>query len=106
MSRNGRVVGEIEWCDFQWETRNLAEKLVEATEVASEVEGGEVDEPSEEAREERACWTPYIEWKSKIVGDGEKLLRDDGERLEVATTVVVFVTVDKEFEDKFPTLIR
>jgi len=33
----------------------LAEKLVEATEVASEVEGGEVDEPSEEAREERAC---------------------------------------------------
>lgn len=54
------MVGEIEWRDFLWETRNLAEKLVEATEVASDVEGGEVDEPLEEARKERACWTLHF----------------------------------------------
>jgi hypothetical protein len=44
----------------------------------------------------------------KSVGNREKLFGDEGERLEVATTVVVVVVaaVVEEFEDRFPTIIR
>jgi len=52
---NVGLTGEIEPCEFQWETRDLRQKLVEVTFVASEVEGGEVGESLEEARGKKAC---------------------------------------------------
>jgi hypothetical protein len=43
----------------------------------------------------------------KTVGDKEKLFGDKGERLQMATTIVVIVAaVVEEFEDRFPTIIR
>jgi hypothetical protein len=53
---NGRLIGDVERCEFQRETRGFTKKTVEVTIVAREVEGVEVSEPLEEATEERDCW--------------------------------------------------
>jgi hypothetical protein len=53
----------------------------------------------EEAREERACLFTDSEREGESISDGEKLSRDEGERLEVVAVV------DDEFEDRFPTFI-
>jgi len=52
------------------------------------------------------CWVTNCEREveTETVGDGEELLRDEGERIQV-TVVVVTIVVDEEFEDEFPTLI-
>jgi hypothetical protein len=98
------LVGEIERCDFQWETRDLGEKVVQVlVVVALDVYRGEFGKPLQEAREERDGWNIDSERGPETVCDTEKLFGDDGERLKVTTVVVV---VDKEFEDTFPTLIR
>ncbi|MCI27729.1 hypothetical protein A2U01_0048929, partial [Trifolium medium] len=54
-------------------------------------------EPSEETRKERDCLMNDCERESKTVGDGEKLFRDYGERLQR-----VVVVAAEEFEDKLP----
>jgi hypothetical protein len=85
----------------------LAEKVVEVvTEIAREIEGIEMGEPFEEATDERECWIDESEWESEAVGDGEELFGYGGERIQVATVVVLIVVVDDECEDIFPTLIR
>jgi len=70
------------------------------------VEWGEVGEPLEKVKKERVCWVTNCEREveTETVGDGEELLRDEGERIQV-TVVVVTIVVDEEFEDEFPTLI-
>jgi hypothetical protein len=78
----------------------LAEKLVEVTVEAREVEGGEVGESTEDKRKKRENLMGHCERESKTVGDGEELFGDDRERFH--TTIVV----DKESDDMFPTLIR
>jgi hypothetical protein len=55
------LVGDIERCDVQSETRNLREKCVEVTAEVGEVEGGEIGEPFEEVMKKRACWIIDIE---------------------------------------------
>jgi hypothetical protein len=47
------LVGEIERCEVQWETGNLAKKPVKITLEACKVEGSEVWESLEESRKER-----------------------------------------------------
>ncbi|MCI68288.1 hypothetical protein A2U01_0089548 [Trifolium medium] len=53
--------------------RDLAEKCVEVTAEEREVEGGEVGEPVEEAREERDGCVTDSERESEAVGIGEEL---------------------------------
>jgi hypothetical protein len=53
--------------------RDLVEKCIEVTAKECEVEGGEVGEPVEEAREERDGWVIDSERESETVGIGEKL---------------------------------
>lgn len=65
---------------------------------ACEVEGIKVCESFKEATKERACWIEDSQCESNSVGDGEELLGDKGERIQVATYVaVVRVVVVEDF---------
>jgi hypothetical protein len=70
--------------------------------TVTEVERGEVGESRNESENLVDCWIFGFDSESgsKTVGDGEKLLGDEGER------VVVFIIHGQMFEYKFPTLIR
>jgi hypothetical protein len=48
--------------------RDLVEKCIEVTTKEREVEGGEVSEPVEEARDERDGWFTDSERESETVG--------------------------------------
>jgi hypothetical protein len=49
------LVGDIERCEVQSETRDLREKCIEVTTEASEVKVCKVGEPFEEAVKKRPC---------------------------------------------------
>jgi hypothetical protein len=70
--------------------------------TVTEVERGEVGESRNESENLVDCWIVGFDSESgsKTVGDGEKLLGDEGER------VVVFVIHEKLVEYEFPQLIR
>jgi hypothetical protein len=78
------------------------EKVIEVAKLATEMEGSEFGESSNEIENLLGCWIVGFDSErgSKTVGDGEKLLGDEGER------VVVFVVHEKLFEYEFPQLIR
>jgi hypothetical protein len=42
---NGELVGNIEICEFQWETGDLGEKRIEVMVVEGKVVRGEIGEP-------------------------------------------------------------
>ncbi|PNX67212.1 hypothetical protein L195_g056682 [Trifolium pratense] len=77
------MAGEIKRCEAQWKTRDLAEKIVEVTVVAGEVEGGEVVESMEKANGERVCMVKDSERESETVSDREKLFGNNRERYRV-----------------------
>ncbi|MCI83881.1 hypothetical protein A2U01_0105157, partial [Trifolium medium] len=58
----------------------------------------------EVAREKKVGSTTDSERGSKMVGDGEELFGNEGERLQTALLLFVIV-IDVEFEDRFPTVI-
>lgn len=76
------LVGEIEGFEGEGGIVDLDEKRVEVSVVgnAREVEGGEVWEPVEEAREERESLIGDCEGAFQMVADGEELFGDGGER--------------------------
>jgi hypothetical protein len=61
-----------------------------------EAEGCEVREPLVEARKEKDCLISDFKREFNTVGDGEKLIGDDGERFH-STAVAV-----EEFNDPLP----
>jgi hypothetical protein len=79
----------------------LGEKLIEvATLVATEMEGSEIGESSDEIESLLGCLMVFdSERESETVGDREKTFGDEGER------VVVFIIHGQVFEYKFPVLI-
>jgi hypothetical protein len=89
----------------------LKEKVVEITAEISEVEGGEVGEPLEEAAKDwireainaiRGCDLLFTkcERDSDTVGDGEQHFGNKGERLQIAVAVISV----EESDDTLPTL--
>jgi hypothetical protein len=79
--------------------RDLVEKCIEVTAKEREVEGGEVREPVEEAREEWDGWVTNSERESETVGIREELFRDKGERLQAAVVGM------EKFDHAIPTFI-
>jgi hypothetical protein len=55
------LVGDIERCEVQSETRDLREKCIKVTVEVGEVEGGEIGEPFEETMKKSTCWIIDIE---------------------------------------------
>jgi hypothetical protein len=77
------------------------EKVIEVAKLATEMEGSEFGESSNEIENLLGCLIGFdSERGSKTVGDEEKLLGDEGER------VVVFIIHEKLVEYEFPQLIR
>ncbi|PNX89205.1 hypothetical protein L195_g045322, partial [Trifolium pratense] len=80
--------------------RYLVENVIDiATTLTTEMEGSEVGESSDQVENLFCCLIVFdSERESETVSDGEKLFRDEGER------VAVFI-IHQVFEYKFPTLI-
>ncbi|PNX72450.1 hypothetical protein L195_g028340 [Trifolium pratense] len=67
--------------------------------AATEMEGSEVGESSDEVESLLGCLIVFdSKRESETVSDGEKLFRDEGER------VVVLIIYEKLFEYEFPEL--
>lgn len=81
------MVGEIQVLDVGRRACDCGDSPVQIAVEFAEVDGSEVGESKEEAREERACDSDHLEAAAESIGDGKELFGHEGHGFEVAGAV-------------------